>query len=160
MSPAPDPNNVRPNNVHPNNLHPNNVHPNNARNGRVLRPFRCPGCWVGLWCLGIVAVIYFSLAPPGDLPGTSLMSDKLSHFLAYACLAAGAVQLLARRRAQFGAGVGLLLLGVLLECLQQLTGLGRTMDLRDALANTLGVMVGLATMVTPLRELLSRLDSK
>ena len=36
--------------------------------------------------------------------------------------------------------------------------LGRMLDRADALANTLGVLIGLATAFTPLRDLLLRLD--
>ena len=126
--------------------------------GRSLKPFRRAWLWVGLWCLGIAAVVYFSLVPPQDLPPVPEGSDKVEHFVAYALLAAGAVQLFARRASLLSACIALALLGVLLEYLQGRTGLGRSMDPLDALANTLGVLTGLATVLTPLRDLLLRMD--
>ena len=45
-----------------------------------------------------------------------------------------------------------------LEHLQAQKGLGRMLDRNDALANTLGVLAGLATALTPLRDLLLRID--
>ena len=52
------------------------------------------------------------------------------------------------------------LLGIALEYAQGRMGLGRAMDVRDALANTLGVLAGLATQFTPLRDLLLRFDTR
>ena len=40
------------------------------------------------------------------------------------------------------------------------TGLGRSMDRYDALANTIGVLIGLATAFTPLRDLLLWVDRR
>lgn len=131
-----------------------------SRLGRSLKPFRRPWLWAGLWCAAIALVVYASLVPPDDLPDAPEGADKIEHFLAYALLAAGAVQLFARRISLLSACVALALLGVVLEQLQDTTGLGRSMDPLDALANMLGVLTGLATRFTPLRDLLLRLDRR
>lgn len=127
--------------------------------GRSLKPFRRPRLWAGLWVAGIAAVAASSLVPLSDLPELPAGGDKLEHFVAYALLAAGAVQLFARRLSLLSACVALVLLGVALEFAQGGMGLGRALDPRDALANTVGVLAGLATLLTPWRDALLRLDS-
>ena len=57
------------------------------RFGRSFKPFRRPWLWVGLWALGIAAVVVASLLPAPDLPDLRV-SDKSEHFSAYALLAA------------------------------------------------------------------------
>ena len=127
------------------------------RFGRSLKPFRRPWLWSGLWMLGIAAVVFASLVPARELPAVPV-GDKLEHFLAYAVLSAAAVQLFARRLSWALVCVLLVLMGIGLEHLQAQMALGRTLDRNDALANTLGVLAGLATAFTPLRDLLLRLD--
>lgn len=129
------------------------------RFGRSLKPFRRPWLWAGLWSVGIALVVTTSLIPMPHLP-TPEGSDKFEHFFAYAALAAGAVQLFARRLSLLSACVTLALLGIGIEYAQGAMGLGRTMDPRDALANTLGVLAGLSTLLTPLRDVVLRLDSR
>lgn len=123
----------------------------------ALKPFRRPWLWRGLWCAAVAAVVVLSLVPPPPLPDVQ-GGDKIGHFLAYAALAAGAVQLYGRWPALLGAGIGLVLMGIGLEWAQEaLTGT-RQMERADALANTLGVIAGLAMRLTPWRDLLLRLD--
>ena len=130
------------------------------RLGRSLKPFRRPWLWAGLWCAAVALVVYASLMPADDLPPTPEGADKVQHFLAYALLAAGAVQLFARRLSLLSACAALALLGVGIEQLQAGMELGRAMELHDALANMLGVLAGLATLFTPWRDVLLRFDSK
>ena len=128
------------------------------RFGRSLKPLRWPWAWSALWCLAIALVVAGSLLPAPDLPNPP-GSDKLHHFIAYSLLAAGAVQLFARWPSLLGAGLGLVLLGIGLEHLQGATD-SRMADRLDALANTLGVIAGLATRLTPARDLLLRLEAR
>ena len=127
------------------------------RPGRSLQPFRHPWLWCGFWCLGIAALVALSLMPGPPMPDFE-GSDKVGHLLAYFLLAAGAVQLFARWSSLFGAGLALVLLGIGLEYAQGAFTDYRVLDARDALANTLGVIAGLGTQLTPLRDLLLRLD--
>lgn len=129
------------------------------RTGRSLKPFKRPWLWAGLWMLAIAVVVIGSLLPGKDLPPLPV-SDKLEHFAAYAVLSAGAVQLFVRRLSWGFVCVLLVLLGIGLEFLQAKMALGRMLDRYDALANTFGVLIGLATAFTPLRDALLRFDRR
>ena len=130
------------------------------RFGHSLKPFRRPWLWAGLWCVLVAVVVVASLVPIHDLPPVPPGTDKLEHSLAYFALAAGAVQLFAKRLALLSVCVALALLGIGLEQAQAAMGLGRQMDPRDALANTVGVLAGLATQLTRWRDLLLRFDTR
>lgn len=124
-----------------------------------MRDFRRPRLWLGVWMFGWALCIALSLLPPVEL-GAPPDSDKLGHFLAYATLSAWAVLIFRTRRAQALAALGLIALGIGLEFAQaQLTTM-RLGDPRDALANTLGVLAGLALGVTPAATLLQNLDRR
>ncbi len=122
----------------------------------MLKPLRWPRFWLGLWWAGIVLVITVCLIPPPplDLPPNS---DKIEHFLAYFLLAAAAVQIYRSRAALLWAGVGLVGLGVGIEFAQGALTAHRMADPADALANSIGVVAGMAVVFTPLRDLLLRL---
>lgn len=132
--------------------------PRRPRFGRSLKPFRYPLLWSALWCAAVAAVVVLSLTPPPDLGALPRHIDKAEHFLAYAALAAGAVQLYPRWRSLFSVGIALVLMGIGLEYAQGALTADRMMDRADALANTLGVIAGLATQLTPWRDVLLRLD--
>ena len=127
--------------------------------GAALKPLRRPRLWLGLWCVAIVVVVVLSLIPAPQL-SLPAGSDKFEHVLAYLVLAAAAVQLFATRRALLRAGLGLVVLGIALEVAQYALTSDRMMDSADALANTLGVVAGLATTLTPLRDVLLRFDRR
>lgn len=129
------------------------------RFGRSFKPFKRPWLWSGLWVLAIAGVVIGSLLPSSDLPPVKV-NDKIEHFVAYAVLSAGAVQLFARRLSWAFVCVLLVLMGIGLEYLQAQMGLGRMLDRNDALANTIGVLIGLATAFTPLRDVLLRFDRR
>lgn len=128
------------------------------RFGRSLKPFRRPWLWAGLWVLALASVVIGSLMPVQDLPEVPDGFDKLEHFGAYAVLAASAVQLFVRRLSWGFVCVLLVLMGIGLEYLQAQMGLGRMLDRQDVLANTIGVLIGLATAFTPWRDALLRYD--
>ena len=128
------------------------------RFGRSMKPFRRPLVWAGLWCAAVAATVALSLAPAPDLGSLPSGSDKLQHFLVYAGLAAGAVQLYPRWRSLLSVGVMLVLMGIGLEYLQGALTVDRMAYRADALANTLGVIVGLGTRLTPWRDALLHVD--
>ena len=83
---------------------------------------------------------------------------QMAFFIAYAALSAGAVQVFARRLSWGFVCVLLVLMGIGLEYLQAQMAMGRMLDRYDALANTVGVLAGLATAFTPWRDALLRFD--
>ena len=109
--------------------------------------------------LAIACVVFATLVPADDLPSVPV-NDKLEHFAAYALLSAGAVQLFVRRLSWGFVCVLLVLMGIGLEQLQGGMALGRMLDPADALANTLGVLAGLATAFTPWRDALLQIDRR
>lgn len=106
----------------------------------------------------LTAVVMLSLAPAPDLPPVPQGFDKLEHFLAYALLSAMAVQLFGTRLALFAACVGLDFLGIGMEHAQAAWTQTRMMDAADALANGIGVLAGLASVLTRWRDALLRYD--
>ena len=125
--------------------------------GGVLKPLRWPWLWLGLWVGAIVGVVILSLVPPPEM-NLPKGADKVEHFVAYFALSATAVQLFASRRALLWIGVAMVALGVGLEFAQHVATTSRTMDQADAWADLFGVVAGLATVFTPLRDLLLRLE--
>lgn len=125
-----------------------------------LKPLRRARLWRGVWWCAIALVIVASLLPAVLLPQVPAGGDKVEHFGGYFLLAAAAVQLYATRASLLRAGLALVLLGAALEIAQELLTSTRQMDPWDALANAAGVAAGLATMLTPLRDVLLRLDPK
>jgi len=122
----------------------------------MLKPLRFPRVWLGLWWLAIAVTIVVCLIPPPPL-ALPQNSDKVEHILAYFLLASAAVQIYRTRAALLWAGAGLVLLGVGIEFLQGALTTDRMADPMDALANSVGVVVGMATVFTPLRDLLLRM---
>ena len=124
----------------------------------ALKPFVRPQRWLGAWWAMVLAVIVGSMLPALLLPDLPAGSDKVEHLLGYAILSAMAVQLFATWRALLVAAIGLVLLGVGIEVAQDALTTTREMDAWDALANTCGVVIGMATALTPLRDALLRMD--
>jgi VanZ family protein len=124
-----------------------------------IKPLRHARFWLSLWGAAVLAVIVVCLIPPPplDLPQNS---DKVEHFLAYFLLAASAVQVFATHRALWVAGVGLVLMGVGIEWAQGALTDNRMADPIDALANTSGVVAGMLIALTPLANLLLRLQPR
>lgn len=93
-----------------------------------------------LWVLMIALVVGLSLVP--HLITTPNESDKVLHVLAYSFLMVIPVVLLPSLRAHLITGFVLMLMGVLNEVLQDIIG-GRQASVRDALANCVGVVLGI-----------------
>lgn len=126
-----------------------------------MQSLRWPRAWLGLWIAAIVIVIALSLVPPPPMPMEPPRDfDKLLHFAAYFSLAFAAIQLFARRRVLVCVAVGLVVLGMLMEWAQgALVPEIRSADPWDALANTVGVLVGMVFVATPLARCLQKLES-
>ena len=113
--------------------------------------------WLGLWLLGIAALVVVCLLPGADLPKVNV-SDKLEHALAFLLLSAAAVQLFVRGKPLAIIALGLLALGAGIELAQALLTTSRMMEAADLLADAIGVAVGAASAWTPLKDVLLRID--
>lgn len=121
----------------------------------AFKPLRRPSLWLGLWLLAVAIVCVASLVPPPamELPRHG---DKVEHLLAYAILAAAAVQVFRPGRFLLGVGLALVLMGIGLELAQGALTATRMADPADAVANSAGVLLGLATVRLRLRDVLLR----
>lgn len=127
-----------------------------------MRPLRWSRLWLGVWIAALAVVVVLSLVPP---PAMAVQlprhADKVEHFLAYAALAAMAVQLFASRAMLLWAAIGLATLGIVLEVAQgQLVPEIRQADWRDAVANTLGVIAGFSLLRTRATHALRWLEAR
>lgn len=108
----------------------------------MLLALRHPRLWlVSGWILVAVAVLV-SIVPPSELPKMGGISDKLEHAVAYSALALWFAGIYPKSRYPL-IGVGLLVMGIVIEGLQGAMNLGRQADMRDVYANTLGIVSGL-----------------
>ena len=94
-----------------------------------------------------------SLIPAPDLGD----SDKMAHFISYSLLSAWFSLIVERRRSLWLILIGLIGYGLLLEWLQSFTS-HRSGDMADAVANSVGVIVGLVFYFSPLRRVLRKID--
>lgn len=126
----------------------------------MMKAFRHPRIWLCLWLLAIATVATLSLTPPPPFPDLPSGTDKLEHGLAYGLLAFGAVQLFGARRVHWLAAAGLIAMGLGLEFAQGAYTTDRMRDPFDAIANTVGVLLGLSTAWTPMRDWLLRIERR
>lgn len=119
---------------------------------RARRPLR------RLWQLGLLAylglICWLSLVPGPELPIDPGRFDKLWHAAGYAIAAFALVPLWQRWAPLLLGGLALAAMGLGIEVLQGLGG-QRSFDWWDALANSLGVGVGLLAGLSPLRGALA-----
>jgi VanZ family protein len=99
--------------------------------------------WVMSSALLVSTVVVASLLPSGTMPTPPISAfDKVEHFVAYAVLAAWFAGLYPRSR-YLRIALLLGLLGLVIEVLQQVMGLGREGDVRDLMADLAGIAAGL-----------------
>lgn len=113
--------------------------------------------WIAASVLLLALVVFGSLSPGPAVP-TPGNFDKLEHFGVYLFLAVWFTALYPRRR-YWRVALGLLALGVAMEVLQQVTGLGRIADPRDMAANAAGVLLGCGLAVAATGGWASRVDA-
>jgi VanZ family protein len=109
----------------------------------MLLALRHPRLWlVSGWILVVLAVIA-SIVPLTELPKVvGGISDKLEHVVGYAVLALWFAGIYPKSRYPL-IGVGLLVMGIVIEGLQGAMNVGRQADLNDVYANTVGIVSGL-----------------
>lgn len=89
----------------------------------------------------IALAMLASLTPVQNLPDIGA-NDKLEHLAAYALMTLWFAGIYPRSR-YFMIGIGMFLLGALIEGAQGSMGWGRQADVYDMLANTTGILAGL-----------------
>lgn len=118
--------------------------------------------WLGIGWTLIIAVIVASLMPPTPINEVLFNlphGDKVGHFMAYLILMGWFAQIYHDPRHRFRYMIGFLLLGVILEILQGLSGL-READWKDIVANSLGVLLAWQLAKTHLAYLLISIEHK
>ncbi len=125
-----------------------------------MRTFAKPELWLGIWIFGWLLCIVLSLTTPPDISLDVDNSDKIGHFLAYGLLSAWAVMIFQQKRNWWLSAIGLIVLGIALEFAQGYFTTTRMMDWHDALADTIGVGLGLCLGLLPGQVFLQRMDSK
>ncbi len=106
---------------------------------------------IGYALLSITAVL--SLIPGPDIGS----SDKLIHFVTYALLSGWFSLIVKYSRTLWTVLFGLIAFGFLMEYLQGFISY-RRQDIDDAIANSVGVMVGIAIHYSPLRGMVIKFD--
>ncbi len=125
-----------------------------------MRVFLRPKLWLGIWCFGWLLCIVLSLITPPDISVDMDNSDKLGHFLAYGTLSAWAVMIFQSKRTWWKSAAALVCLGISMEFAQGFLTSHRMMDWHDAMANTMGVGLGLCVSLLPMQVWLQRMDKK
>ena len=125
-----------------------------------MRDFGKPGLWLGIWILGWILCIVLSLGPPPPIPSSVPDGDKFGHALAYGVLSAWAVMIFSTRRAWLRSSVALLALGIAIEFAQGALTTNRSADPYDALADLVGILLGLCIAWTPAANWLLRLEKR
>ena len=97
------------------------------------------------WIFGVMLVIAATvvcLVPDHELPASFELNDKVSHLVGHGTLAAYFTGLVPRRH-WWKIFVYLLMFGAAIEVAQYYMHVGREGDVRDVLANGIGVLLGL-----------------
>ena len=117
---------------------------------------RHPWVWLGLGWAFVAGAVVLSLVPGQKLPHTGV-SDKFEHALAYALLTLWFTGVYPRS-SYWRIGVGMLALGIAVEIAQYAMPFGRQMDVRDVVANALGIVLGLVVAMIGLGGWAQRIE--
>ncbi|MBI1404598.1 MAG: VanZ family protein [Caulobacter sp.] len=109
---------------------------------------------IALFALACALIAWLSLAPGEDLPQALTFWDKAEHATAYLGLTLVGAWAFPERLRRLA--LGLFLAGVGVEILQAIMGLGRQGDPVDAVANSVGIAVGLGVAMAARRLLGTR----
>lgn len=125
-----------------------------------MRPFAKPSLWLGIWIFGWLLCVVLSVITPPDVSLDVDNSDKIGHFLAYGTLSAWAVMIFQGRANWWKSAAALVCLGIAMEFAQGYLTSNRMMDWHDAVANTMGVVLGSCVSFLPMQVWLQRMDRK
>lgn len=110
--------------------------------------------WFGCGFLMLLVVAVLSLIP---VPQSPEGSDKVAHIVIYAILSGWFSVIVSRQNSLWRVFIGVAAYGALIELLQGQTGY-RSLELADAVANTIGAALGVVCHFTRLRQVLVKLD--
>ncbi len=102
----------------------------------IPRPLR-----LGVFLLAVGVILYLTLAPSEDVPGEGFIWDKAAHAVAFGLLALIGLLFSTHRRWKVVLAVWVLAVGI--EVAQAMMPYGRQGDWRDALADTIGIVLAL-----------------
>ncbi|HMB42473.1 MAG TPA: VanZ family protein [Luteimonas sp.] len=125
-----------------------------------MRDFSKPKLWLGIWIFGWLLCIVLSLGPPPPIPSDVPDGDKIGHTLAYFVLSTWAVMIFRTRDAWLRCAAALMALGIAIEFAQGALTTNRTADPYDALADALGILLGLGVALTPANNFLFKLERR
>jgi len=123
--------------------------------GNSERPLRYRHVWQAVGWFMVAVVIWLSLTPAPPEPPPFLAWDKANHSIAYAGLMYWFWQAFQRH---WRWPLFLFVLGVGLEVLQGLGGV-RMLEPYDMIANSVGILIGLALAHTFLGTILAKIDA-
>lgn len=106
---------------------------------RQRQPLKLWWLWFSLACVLVVFVCVMSLINLSQAQFN--VSDKTLHFIAYCTITLSWMQVLKGKKTRIAIVIGAILLGVGLEIAQSFHPL-RHMDYRDAIANSIGAVLG------------------
>ena len=118
---------------------------------------RHPWVWLGLGWTLVACVVILSLMPGQKLPQVGV-SDKVEHALAYAALTLWFTGVYPRS-SYLRVAMGMFALGIGLEIAQGLLPFGREMEVLDIVANSIGVLLGIAAAFAGLGGWAQRIES-
>lgn len=105
----------------------------------------------------IALIIYLSLAPISSVMPSAAGTDKVMHIAAYAIMMIWFGLIYKARRRVIVLGIAFIILGIVLEILQGLTGY-RSMEVMDMIANNAGVLIGWIAIQSRLGDILTLIE--
>jgi VanZ family protein len=114
----------------------------------VLPELRYRRMWLSIGVIMVLVITIACLLPARELPAVGL-SDKIEHLLAFGAVAFWFGSIVVRRDLHWVA-LAVVGFGGLIEVMQSAMGLGREADWLDVLADSLGVLIGVILVLTPL----------
>lgn len=124
-----------------------------------LRKLQFRKIWVTLGWIQIILIIYLSLVhEPPDIMPTITSGDKIGHFVAYSILMNWFCQIYVTNFMRLALGIIFILMGIVLEVLQGLSGI-RMFEFFDMVANTTGVAMGYLAAYLGLNQFLNKLEN-
>jgi VanZ family protein len=128
-------------------------HPHRSANAGLRRG------WLACGCVLVIVTIVLSVWPRLEVPSFPSVSDKIQHVVAYASLMFWFAQLALSTRWRAATAGALIVLGIVIEFVQ--IGVpGRTFEIADMVANTVGVLAGWLAAPPRTPNLLAALRTK